>query len=96
MAAKLTRLTHKIEIKLHVVAEICTVCRSSSRRPVRKFVDKSSYIDEACTSNFPLGSYLRVTCVHTVHQIIYSVTVLALLYHDWHSCCSNQDSNEDG
>jgi hypothetical protein len=27
MAAKLTRLTHKIAIQLHLVAESCTICR---------------------------------------------------------------------
>jgi len=37
MAAKLTRLIHKIAIKLHLVAESFTICSSSSRRPVRKF-----------------------------------------------------------
>jgi len=36
MVAKLTRLTHKIAIQLHLVAESCTVGSSCSRRPVRK------------------------------------------------------------
>jgi hypothetical protein len=36
MAAKLTRLTHKIWIQLHLVAESCIICSSCSRRPVRK------------------------------------------------------------
>jgi hypothetical protein len=36
MAAKLTRLTHKVSIQLHLVAESCTICSSRSRRPVRK------------------------------------------------------------
>jgi hypothetical protein len=31
MAAKLARLTHKIPIQLHLVAEICTICSSRSR-----------------------------------------------------------------
>jgi hypothetical protein len=35
MAAKLTRLTHKIAIQLHLVAESCTICSSGSGRPVR-------------------------------------------------------------
>jgi hypothetical protein len=34
MAAKLTKLTHKIEIQLHLVAESCTIYSSHSRRPV--------------------------------------------------------------
>jgi hypothetical protein len=32
MAAKLTRLTHKIAIQLRLVAEIVTICSSRSRR----------------------------------------------------------------
>jgi len=35
MAAKLTRLNHKIATQLHLVAETCTICSSRSRRPVR-------------------------------------------------------------
>jgi len=37
MTAKLTRVTHKIAIKLHLVADSCTICSSRSRRQVRKF-----------------------------------------------------------
>jgi hypothetical protein len=37
MAEKLTRMTHKIAIQLHLVAESCTICSSRSRRPVRNF-----------------------------------------------------------
>jgi hypothetical protein len=36
MAAKLTRLTHKIAIQLHLVAESCIICSSCSRLAVRK------------------------------------------------------------
>jgi hypothetical protein len=43
MAAKLTRLTHKIAIQLHLVAESCTICSSRSRRPVLKLLDTPSY-----------------------------------------------------
>jgi len=35
MAVKLARLTHKIAIQLHLVAESCIVCNSRSWRPVR-------------------------------------------------------------
>jgi hypothetical protein len=45
MAAKLTRLTHRIAIQLHLVAESCTICSSSSRRPIRKFLFTPSYAD---------------------------------------------------
>jgi len=43
MAAKLTRLTHKMAIQLHLVAESCTISSSGSRRPVRKLLDTASY-----------------------------------------------------
>jgi hypothetical protein len=43
MAAKFTRLTHKIGIQLHLVAESCTICSSRSRWPVRKLLDIPSY-----------------------------------------------------
>jgi len=32
MAVKLTRLTHKIAIQLHLVAESCAICSSHSRK----------------------------------------------------------------
>jgi hypothetical protein len=38
MAAKLSRLTQKIEIQLHLVAESCIFCSSCFRRPVRKLL----------------------------------------------------------
>jgi hypothetical protein len=44
MAAKLTRLTHKIEVQLHLVTESCTICSSRSRRPVRKILDNPRII----------------------------------------------------
>jgi hypothetical protein len=43
MAAKLTRLTHKIAIQLHLVAENYTICSSRSRRTVRKLLDTPLY-----------------------------------------------------
>jgi hypothetical protein len=42
MAAKLTGLTHKIAVQLHLVAESSTICSSRSRRPVRKLLDTPS------------------------------------------------------
>jgi hypothetical protein len=44
IAAELTRLTHKIEIKLYLVPESCSICSSRSRRPVRKLLDTPSYV----------------------------------------------------
>jgi len=43
MAAKLTRLTQKIMIQLHLVAESCTICNSRSRQSVRQLLDTPSY-----------------------------------------------------
>jgi len=43
MAAKFTRLTHKITIRLHPVAESCNICSSRSTWPVRKLLDTPSY-----------------------------------------------------
>jgi hypothetical protein len=48
MTAKLTRLTHKTAIQLHLVAESCTICSSLSRRPVRKLLDTPSYMPKNC------------------------------------------------
>jgi hypothetical protein len=44
MVAKITRLTHKIAIQLHLVAESCTICSSHSRQPVQKLLDTPLYI----------------------------------------------------
>jgi hypothetical protein len=43
MAAKYTRMIHKIAIQLHLVAESCTICSSRFRRLVRKLLDTPSY-----------------------------------------------------
>jgi len=39
MAAKLTRLTHEIAIRLHLAAECSNICSSRYRWPVRKLLD---------------------------------------------------------
>jgi len=46
MVTKLIRLTHKLAIQLHPVAESCTVCSSRCRRPVRKLLDTPLYNGE--------------------------------------------------
>jgi hypothetical protein len=35
--------THKTDSQLDLLAESCTICRSLSRRPVRKLLDTPSY-----------------------------------------------------
>jgi len=47
MAAKLTRLTHKISIQLHLVAESCIIWSSCSRWPVQKYLDTPSYLEKS-------------------------------------------------
>jgi hypothetical protein len=51
MAAKLIKLTHKIAIQLHLVAESYTICSSRCRRPVRKLLDTLSYFNKYSLSN---------------------------------------------
>jgi hypothetical protein len=58
MAAKLIRLTHKIAIQLHLMAESCTIWSSRSRRPVRKLLNIPSYI--ALYRQQPLLTVIRV------------------------------------
>jgi len=43
MAAKLTTVTHKLAIQLHLVAESWTICSFHSRWPVQKLLDTLSY-----------------------------------------------------
>jgi len=43
IAVKHTRLTHKIVIQLHLVAESCTICSCRSMWPVQKLLVKPSY-----------------------------------------------------
>jgi hypothetical protein len=67
MAAKLSRLTHKIAIQLHLVAESCTICICCSRRPVRKLLVTLSYT-ESCVGEFRyVCSHPPVTC--RMHEI---------------------------
>jgi len=44
MAAKLTRLTHEIAIKLHLLGKTCTICSFRSMRSVRKLLVTPSCI----------------------------------------------------
>jgi hypothetical protein len=75
MAAKLTRLTHKIAIQLHLVADSCAICSSLSRRSVRKLLDIPWY-----QQTLPLDRVLRkFNPIHTLthnffksHVIIHS------------------------
>jgi len=57
MAAKFTRLTHKIAIQLHLMAATCTTFSSRFRRPVRKLSDIPSYIWRSCPSHFTTAGW---------------------------------------
>jgi hypothetical protein len=78
MAAKLIRLTHKIAIQLHLVAESCTIWSSRSRRLVRKRLDTPSYLkmwrwkvhEECGTSVRCLLMWKVVTCSRFFVQIL--------------------------
>jgi len=78
MAAKLTRLTHKIAIQLHVVAESCTICSSRSRQPVWKLLDTSSnlfvYLFIYRSANLSLKSdHQKLKSFHLIHFLVFSI-----------------------
>jgi hypothetical protein len=60
MAAKLTRLTHKIAIELHVVAESCTICSSRSRRSIRKLLDTPSYMQQIFLEKLLIAQLFKI------------------------------------
>jgi hypothetical protein len=70
MAVKLTTLTHKIAIQLHLVAESCSICRSRSRRTFRKLFDTSSYTDMPCLLTGPID-HIRSMHVFTERILIF-------------------------
>jgi hypothetical protein len=70
MVAKLTRLTHKITIKLHLVAKSCTIYSSRSRRPVRKLLGTPSYMKfylESLKERDHLGDLVVDVSISGVH-----------------------------
>jgi hypothetical protein len=75
MAAKLTRLTHKIAIQLHLVGESCTICNSHSRWPVRKLLDTPS-----CVCNLFVYALLTHVFVYLFIMYVCMSTYICLLY----------------
>jgi hypothetical protein len=65
MAAKLARLTHKIAIQLHLVAESCNICSSRSRRPVRKLLDTPSCIAKEISLLYKQSNGYCASCVRS-------------------------------
>jgi len=47
MTSKFTTLTHKIVVQLHLVAESYTINISCSWQPVRKRLDKPSFMEQS-------------------------------------------------
>jgi hypothetical protein len=64
MVAKLTRLTHKITIQLHLMADSCIICSSRCRRPVRKLSNIPSY------KNIHGASELKDSCLSDLNSYI--------------------------
>jgi hypothetical protein len=65
--AKLTRLTHKIAIRLHLVAESCTICSSRSRQPVRKLLDTpSQFLCQQVGENSFGSLFMSPLCIRRV------------------------------
>jgi hypothetical protein len=69
MVAKLTRLTHKITIQLHLVAESCTIYSSCPRQPVQKLLDTPLYEPSP-------------TCTQTVFNVIW-VEIITITHSTW-------------
>jgi hypothetical protein len=73
MAAKLTRLTHKIAIQLHLAVENCIICSSRSRWPVRKLLDTRMLIlSFSFLIYFPSGPFHKIS---VLEKILYGILV---------------------
>jgi hypothetical protein len=81
MAAKITRLTHKIAIQLHLMAESRKICSFRSRRPVRKLLDTPS--DHNDKNSTYVGSFLRRVNIHMFSGL---TTEDHLIFLKWESC----------
>jgi hypothetical protein len=83
MAAKLTRLIHKIAIQLHLVAESCTIWSSRSRRPVRKLLDTLSFTsviwDLSRVIINDVSGYINIL-VRIAHIICNQLNILCTIY----------------
>jgi hypothetical protein len=76
MAAKLTRLTHKIVTQLLLVADSCTICSTRSRRQDRKLLVTLSQIlrvwVSACwTRALPSGVLALFVFIDNTHITVY-------------------------
>jgi hypothetical protein len=76
MAAKLNKLTHKIAIQLHLVAESCIICSSCSRRTVRELLDTPSYLPVSQVWLLPSGFRRKTLCWNTASIVCLRPSVL--------------------
>jgi hypothetical protein len=76
MVANLTRLTHKMAIQLHLVAESCTICNSCSRRPVRKLLDTLSYMTAFQIIQYTTGKINTLNGMTTVLNVAERITLV--------------------
>jgi len=69
MAAKLTRLIHKIAIQLHLVAESCNVCSFRSRLHPRKhrWCEQESYLPENKPPIAMSSKFTKILALSNIH-----------------------------
>jgi hypothetical protein len=78
MTAKLTWLTHRILIQLHLVAGSYTICSSRARQPVRKLMDISLYdIDNSSRFRYSVSNY--ITSCHCYLYMLFNLNVIFIV-----------------
>jgi hypothetical protein len=82
-ASKLTRLTHKIAIQLHLGAESYTIYSSRSRRPVQKLLDTPSYNTASLTNVFYVRNFINIIYEKyaSTSQFIFQHNIQERLFH---------------
>jgi hypothetical protein len=90
------RLTRRIVIQLHLVAESCTICSSRSRRPVRKLLDRS-YILKCIFSYWKYVLFCDSIYLMLLYVVLlcYAILSFVLLCHVM-LCCSSLCFKQDG
>jgi hypothetical protein len=87
MAAKLTRLTHKMVAQLHLVAQNCTIYSSRSRRPVRKLLDTLSYSDQLTEKTKTVNKTVMLGAHIWISNLTWSAkTIRAFQWKEWRRC----------
>jgi len=81
MAAKLTRLTDKIVIQLHLVSESCTIYSSHSRQPVRVMLLRWLWISS--------WSLLNMYYYFLTSQFLHFHLLTSCIFLSWGMCSQN-------